>query len=454
MSNPDRDQTNQLGPPDLPEVTRLNRNVLLVAAMGVGVVILAVTHVARSDTRAPARQVQSPVEAGAMASFLREPLSASGREVPVPPPAFPELAREAVGASGSGGGTAAHGSAAGAFGAGPYDLYAAAPGEPELSPREEAYRRALRAALRVGDQAPGRERSSMHYAAWTADDLSGELAEYASGPSPGFASYGPDQYAGLEAAISAVTSGVPGYGPAPGAAPAPAPAAAKGAQETGDRYQAFLAAAADDQPPTYIASRLEEPISPYQIMAGTLLPAMLVTGINSDLPGDILAQITRNVYDSQQRFLLIPRGTKVIGRYDDQIALGQSRVLIAWTRLILPDGRSLSLPGLPTKDLRGASGLRDKVDNHYGRLYGQATLLSIVGAGAQLSQPQQGSVFAPPSAGQVAAGALGRELSSVSMETIRRNMDVRPTLQVRPGMPFYIFLERDIVLEGPYADAG
>jgi type IV secretion system protein VirB10 len=195
-------------------------------------------------------------------------------------------------------------------------------------------------------------------------------------------------------------------------------------------------------------------MSPYQIMAGTLLPAMLVTGINSDLPGEILAQITRNVYDSRQRFLLIPRGAKIIGRYDDQVALGQSRVLIAWTRLILPDGRSLSLPGLPTQDLRGNTGLRDKVDNHYRRLYGQATLLSIIGAGAQLSQPQQGSVFTPPSAGQVAAGALGQELSRVSMETIRRNMDVRPTLQVRPGTPFYIFLERDIVLEGAYADAG
>ena len=151
-------------------------------------------------------------------------------------------------------------------------------------------------------------------------------------------------------------------------------------------------------------------------MAGTLLPAMLVTGINSDLPGEILAQITRNVYDSQQRFLLIPRGTKVIGRYDDQVALGQSRVLIAWTRLILPDGRSLSLPGLPTKDLRGAAGLRDKVDNHYRRLYGQATLLSIVGAGAQLSQPQQSSVLTPPSAGQVAALAARRREVTTAAE--------------------------------------
>ncbi len=219
-----------------------------------------------------------------------------------------------------------------------------------------------------------------------------------------------------------------------------------------DRYQEFLAAAARNEPTTYIASRLQDPISPYQIMAGTLLPAMLVTGIDSDLPGEILGQITRDIYDSQQRFLLIPRGTKVIGRYDNQVALGQSRMLIAWTRLILPDGRSLSLPGLPTKDLGGAAGLAGKVDNHYRRLYGQATLLSIIGAGAQLSQPQRASVFTPASPGEVAAGALGQELSAVSTEAIRRNMNISPTVQVKAGTPFYVFLERDLVFDGPYTD--
>jgi type IV secretion system protein VirB10 len=206
-------------------------------------------------------------------------------------------------------------------------------------------------------------------------------------------------------------------------------------------------------PAIYIPTQVQTPISEYQIMAGTVLPAMLVTEISSDLPGEILAQVSRNIYDSQQKYLLIPRGTRVIGRYDSQVALGQSRALIAWTRLIFPDGRSLSLPGLPTQDLRGAAGIRSRVNNHTGRLYGQAILLSIMGAGAQLSQPRTSSVLTPPSAGQVAAGALGQELSQVSMETIRRNMDVRPTLQVRAGTPFSIFLERDLVLEGPYVDA-
>ena len=214
----------------------------------------------------------------------------------------------------------------------------------------------------------------------------------------------------------------------------------------------FLDAAGDIEPTTYVRSRMVDPISEYQIMAGTVLPAMLVTAMNSDMPGEIVAQVSRNVFDSQQRHLLVPRGTRVIGRYDNQVALGQSRVLIAWTRLLFPDGRSLSLPGLPTKDLRGASGVRSEVNNHYGRLYGQAVLLSIIGAGAQLSQPQQANLLVPSSAGQVAAGALGQELSRISMETIRRNMDVRPTLEVEAGTPFYIFLERDLVLDEPYVD--
>ncbi len=431
MSDTDRQATNQLAPPPLPEVTRLNRNVLLVAGMGVGVVLLAVTHVARSDTRPAASQAETPVEPGAMGSFLREP--------PVPPPAYPELAQDTL----PGGDATAGGLAAGA-----YDVYPTPPGVPRVSPRVEAYRRALRAGLRGGEQIGGGQTAGGQTApssvGWDFGDPGRDLASYASDP-----------YAGLQDAISSVTDGMTAYGTSPGVAPGIPPGSAPGpTTRTGDRYREFLAAAAESREPTYIASRLEEPISPYQSMAGTLLPAMLVTGINSDLPGEILAQITRNVYDSQQRFLLIPRGTKVIGRYDDQIALGQSRVLIAWTRLIFPDGRSLSLPGLPTQDLRGATGLRDKVDNHYRRLYGQATLLSIIGAGAQLSQPQQGSVFTPPSAGQIAAGALGQELSRVSMETIRRNMDVRPTLQIRPGTPFYIFLERDLVFDGAYTDAG
>lgn len=373
-------------PARLATVTRLNRNVLVVAAMSVAVVLLTVTHVVRSGSQRPAREAAAPrVEAGAMADFLRTPPGAEDSPL-IPPPAFPDEAPE--------------------FDAVPQD-YGSVPSStgwydpfPVPDPREEAYERALRAGLRSGDYGPR----------------------------------GPGAISSAGAEAFAVPTGIP------------LPSLPT------DRYGEFMSAARELAPTLYEEVRFTEPVSDYQIMAGTVLPATTVTAMNSDMQGEIVAQVSRNIYDSQQRHLLIPRGTRIIGRYDNQIALGQSRVLIAWTRLIFPDGRSLSVPGLPTMDLRGAAGVRSRVDNRYDRLYGQAILLSIIGAGAQLSQPRQSGILAPPSAGQVAAGALGQQLSQVSMETIRRNMDIRPTLEVRAGTPFYIFLERDLVLEEPYVD--
>lgn len=381
--------------PSLPEVTRLNRNVLLVAAMGVVVVVLVVTHVARSDSGDRGREpVSARVEPGAAGSFLSDTSRAA--DVPVPPRAYPEL-DDAMDTT-----VAQHRDLAG-DGAmyaqtGPQQDPFAYGFAPVPDPREEAYERALRAGLRARDDRESRARNVL-----------------------------------ARMDVPATTSG--------------------DASLPSDRQQAFMDAASEGvEPTTYERVRLVEPVSEYQIMAGTVIPAMMVTALNSDMPGEVLAQVARNVYDSQQRHLLIPRGTRIIGRYDNQVAIGQSRVLLAWTRLIFPDGRSVALPGLPTKDLRGASGLRSRVDNHTMRLYGRAVLLSIIGAGAQLSQPQQSNVLASSSAGQVAAGALGQELSRVSMETIRRNMDVRPTLEVPAGAPFNIFLGHDLVLDGPYVD--
>jgi type IV secretory pathway VirB10-like protein len=412
VTDPERPSAD-LKPPPLAEVTRLNRNVLLVAAMGVAVIVLAVTHVVRSDARAAAREPRgASVEAGAVGSFLDD------EAVPIPPPAYPEL--EQTRPSDRGPGTTP---TAGYMVTSPMPAYASLQTVPTaVDPGEEAYQRALRADVRPG----GGPRQQ----AWPS--LDGFDAASTSGP---FADVGQPSTSQLErigsAAFIAATS---------------SPLGDPRRYPSGDDRQGLA------DPLTYGGASLEDPMSEYQIMAGTVLPAMMVTAMNSEMPGEIVAQISRNVFDSQQRHLLIPRGTRVLGSYDSQIALGQSRALIAWTRLIFPDGRSLSLPGLPTKDLRGASGVRSQVDNHYGRLYGQAVLLSLIGASAQLSQPQQSNVLIPSAAGQVAAGALGQELSRISMETIRRNMDVRPTLEIKPGTPFHIFLERDLVFDGPYFD--
>jgi type IV secretion system protein VirB10 len=215
--------------------------------------------------------------------------------------------------------------------------------------------------------------------------------------------------------------------------------------------RAFLRESGDSGGRSVIA-RLEPAGSPYTIRAGTVIPGVLLTAITSDLPGECLGQVSRDVYDSKaQRILLIPKGSKLMCRYDDQVAAGQGRLLVAWTRLILPDGRSMTLPGLALKDRQGQAGAVGNVDNHMGRVFGRALLLSAISAGAQLSQPRQTSIFAAPSAGQIAAGAVGQELSNVALEILRRGMDEPPTITIPQGAPFNVFLNGDLVFDAPYA---
>ncbi len=220
-----------------------------------------------------------------------------------------------------------------------------------------------------------------------------------------------------------------------------------------ERHQrAFLEAAGDTRGAT-LSPALEPAGSPYTLRAGTVIPGLLLTGINSDLPGDLVAQVSRDVYDSRtQGLLLIPKGARLVGTYDNQVVVGEDRLLVAWTRLIFPDGRSLRLPGLALKDVQGQSGAKDQVDTHWRRAFGRALLLSAISAGVQLSQPQQTSPFAAPSAGQVAAGALGQELSNVALEILRRGMDVPPTITIRQAQPFNVFLNGDLVFDRPYEE--
>jgi type IV secretion system protein VirB10 len=164
-----------------------------------------------------------------------------------------------------------------------------------------------------------------------------------------------------------------------------------------------------------------------------------------------MGQVSRDVYDSQtQRILLVPKGSKLMCRYDDQVAAGQGRLLVAWTRLMLPDGRSMTLPGLALKDAEGQTGAKGDVDNHTRRVFGRALLLSAIGAGAQLSQPRQASILAAPTTGQVMAGAVGQEMSNVALEVLRRGMDQPPTITVPQGQTFNVFLNGDLVFDGPY----
>ena len=201
------------------------------------------------------------------------------------------------------------------------------------------------------------------------------------------------------------------------------------------------------------SAQLAVPASPYEIQEGSLIPAILTAGIHSDLPGQTAALVRRNVYDSVSgKHLLIPQGARLVGHYDHRIAWGQNRILLAWKRLIFPDGRSLDLNEMPGADLAAMAGVRDKVDNHFVRTFGSALLLSAVSAGSQLSQPQESTFGGVASARQIAAAALGQELGRTAAEITRRNVEVEPTLEIRPGYMFNVEVTADLVLPGPYQE--
>ncbi len=196
---------------------------------------------------------------------------------------------------------------------------------------------------------------------------------------------------------------------------------------------------------------VQSPSSSYMVMSGSIIPATLVTGINSDLPGEIQAIVSQNVYDSKTgNFVLIPQGSKLIGTYDSQVAYGQNRVLIVWTRVIFPNDQFIDLEGMPGADLSGFAGLHDQVDNHYFRIYGSALLMSLFSAGMQLSQPNNTTSNGAPTNQQIIAGAMGQQLGQTSMELIEKNINIQPTINIRPGDNFNVLVTRDIPFTGPY----
>lgn len=182
--------------------------------------------------------------------------------------------------------------------------------------------------------------------------------------------------------------------------------------------------------------------SPYVIQAGNIIPAALITGIRSDLPGQITAQVTQNVYDSPTgRILLIPQGSRLIGEYDSEIVAGQNRVLLAWDRLILPGGRSLALGRLPGADAAGMAGLADRTDHHWGHMFKAALISTLLGVGAELGADDEDQlVRAIRSGSQDSIGQTGRQI-------VERQLAIPPTITIRPGFAFRVIVTRDLVLE-------
>jgi type IV secretion system protein VirB10 len=210
---------------------------------------------------------------------------------------------------------------------------------------------------------------------------------------------------------------------------------------TADQTRKLTFLKAGPEKAVYNPHGLQTPVSAYQLMAGTVISASLITGLNSDLPGFVIAQVTEHVYDTVSgRFLLIPQGSRLIGKYDNIVAFGQERALVVWQRIILPDGSSIVIDNLPATDTGGYAGLADEVDLHTWKLLKGVALATVLGVGSELAFGSSDSdlVKALQQSTQGTTNRAGQRL-------IERQLNVQPTIRVRPGWPLRVIVHKDIL---------
>ncbi len=231
---------------------------------------------------------------------------------------------------------------------------------------------------------------------------------------------------------------------AQGATATPAVATARSGDSTSqDHKLAFLNGAVDRR--TTSPDRVEAPASQYVLQAGAVIPAALITGLRSDLPGQVTAQVTEDVYDSPTgKVLLIPQGARLVGQYDAQISFGQSRALLVWNRLIMPNGRSIVLERQPGADAEGYAGVEDEVDNHWGMLFTAAILSTVLSVGSEAGTSNSENNLA-----QAIRQGASQSFSQVGEQVVGRSLNVQPTITIRPGFPVRVMVTHDLVLE-PY----
>ncbi|MBN8977815.1 MAG: TrbI/VirB10 family protein, partial [Rhizobiales bacterium] len=226
--------------------------------------------------------------------------------------------------------------------------------------------------------------------------------------------------------------------------PDPAPANTSADLTSQDHKLAFLNGNIDRR--TTSPDRVQEPASPYVLQAGAVIPASLITGLRSDLPGQVTAQVTEDVYDSPTgKTLLIPQGSRLIGQYDAQIAFGQSRALLVWNRLIMPNGKSIVLERQPGADTEGYAGLEDEVDNHWGMLFKAALLSTVLSVGTEvgMSGNNNGSLA------EAVQQGMSQSINQTGQQVVSRSLNIQPTITIRPGFPVRVMVTHDLVLE-PY----
>jgi type IV secretion system protein VirB10 len=224
---------------------------------------------------------------------------------------------------------------------------------------------------------------------------------------------------------------------------AAAPAAGSGDSTSQDHKLAFLNGNVDRR--TVSSDRMSGPASPYVLQAGAVIPAALLTGLRSDLPGQVTAQVTEDVNDSPTgKIRLIPQGARLIGQYDAQIAVGQTRALLVWNRLIMPNGRSIVLERQPGTDTEGYAGLEDEVDNHWGTLFKAAILSTILSVGSEV-----GTSGTEDDLLQAIRRGGSESFNQIGQRIVGRALNVQPTITIRPGFPVRVLVTHDLVLE-PY----
>lgn len=201
----------------------------------------------------------------------------------------------------------------------------------------------------------------------------------------------------------------------------------------------------------YLPNHVVPPLSRFELKRGSVIPATMITGLNSDLPGRISAQVSQNVYDSATGYrLLIPQGAKLFGRYDSKVSFGQGRVLVVWTDLIFPNGATLQIGGMSGTDSEGYGGFKDKMYRHLWRTFGSAALVAIIGTGIDMSLPESSTLATQDAASDAARRNFAETFGRVAEQSISKNLNVQPTIRVRPGYKFNILVDQDIIFPTSY----
>mgnify|MGYP002587486759 FL=1 len=192
----------------------------------------------------------------------------------------------------------------------------------------------------------------------------------------------------------------------------------------------------------------------YEVKTGAVIPGIMVTGINSDLPGNIIAQVSQNVFDTATgNHLLLPQGAKLFGVYDSRVIYGQERVLVAWNRVVFPDGSAVTLGAMPGSDMSGYAGYTDKVNNHYLRIFGSAILMSMISGGMAYTMDtldNSNSDSDNPTLQNEMGSPLAAQLGQATLQLLQKNLNIKPTLEIRPGYQFNVIVTKDMFFERPY----